>query len=111
MEVSEKLNRFDVHLVELDPTAGSEIRKTRPCLIVSPDEMNRHLRTVMIAPMTSVRRPYPTRVDCSFQKVQGQVALDQLRAVDRRRLVKRLGTIHPATQDKVLDVLREMFAR
>ena len=105
------LKRFDVYLVELDPTAGSEIRKTRPCLIISPDEMNRHLRTVIIAPMTSVRRPYPTRVDCTFKKVRGQVALDQLRAVDRQRLVKRLGSIHGVTQDRILDVLAEMFER
>ena len=102
--------RFEVHLVELDPTEGSEIRKTRPCLIVSPDEMNRHLRTVIIAPMTSARRPYPTRVDCTFQKVHGQVALDQLRAVDRTRLIKRLGTIHAATKDRVIDILGQMFA-
>lgn len=111
MEMSRPLKRFEVHLVDLDPTAGSEIRKTRPCLIVSPDEMNRHLRTVIVAPMTSVRRPYPTRVDCTFQKVKGQVVLDQIRAVDRTRLVKRLGTIHTATQDRVVAVLGEIFAR
>jgi len=109
--MSRPLKRFEVYLVDLDPTAGSEIRKTRPCLIVSPDEMNRHLRTVIVAPMTSVRRPYPTRVDCIFQKVRGQVALDQIRAVDRTRLGKRLGTMHAATQERVLAVLSEVFAR
>lgn len=109
--MSQSLNRFDVHLVQLDPTEGSEIQKTRPCLVVSPDEMNRHLRTVIIAPMTSIRRPFPTRVDCTFQKVRGQVALDQLRAVDRNRLVRRLGAIHTTTQNRILDVLGEMFAR
>lgn len=104
------INRFDVHLVELDPAQGSEIRKTRPCLVISPDEMNRHLRTVIVAPMTSVRRSYPSRVNCTFKKVRGQIVLDQIRTIDKTRLVKQLGTIHASTQDRVVSVLGEMFA-
>ena len=103
--------RFDVFLISLDPTLGSEIRKTRPCLVISPDDMNEHIRTVIVAPMTTKGRPYPTRVPCTFQGRRGQVVLDQIRTVDTTRLVKRLGTIPRATQDKVLDTLQEMFAR
>lgn len=103
--------RFDVFLISLDPTQGSEIRKTRPCLVISPDEMNEHIRTVIVAPMTTKGRPYPTRVPCTFQGKRGQVVLDQIRTVDKTRLVKRLGTISRAAQDKVLDTLQEMFAR
>jgi mRNA interferase MazF len=101
----------DVWLVSLDPTQGAEIQKTRPCLVVSPDESNRHLRTVIIAPMTTVERPYPTRVALTFQGKQGQVALDQLRAIDRQRLVRKLGRISPKTATAVSVVLVEMFTR
>jgi mRNA interferase MazF len=83
--------RDEIWLVSLDPTQGSEMRKTLPCLVISPDEMNRHLRTVLIAPMTTAQRPYPTRVSLTFQSKHGQVALDQIRAVDRQRLVRRIG--------------------
>lgn len=103
-------NRFDVFLISLNPTRGSEIRKTRPCLIISPDEMNDHIRTVIVAPMTTKGRPYPSRVSCAFQGKRGQVVLDQIRTVDKTRLVRRLGTISPSVQRKVLDVLQEMFA-
>jgi mRNA interferase MazF len=103
-------NRFDVFLISLDPTRGSEIRKTRPCLIISPDEMNDHIRTVIVAPMTIKGRPYPSRVSCAFQGKRGQVVLDQIRAVNKTRLVSRLGTISPSVQRKVLDALQEMFA-
>ncbi len=103
-------NRFDVFLVNLDPTVGSEIRKTRPCVVISPDEMNRHIATVIIAPMTTQGHPYPTRVACTFEGRQGQVALDQIRTVDRIRLVKRLGLLASAEQQEVLRVLAEMFA-
>ena len=106
MEVS----RFDVFLVNLDPTLGSEIQKTRPCLIVSPDEMNRHVRTVIVAPMSTRGRAYPTRVGCRFQRRSGQVVLDQIRTVDKRRLVRRLGKVDSKTATQVLDVLAEMFA-
>jgi mRNA interferase MazF len=103
--------RFDVFLVNLDPTMGSEIRKSRPCLIVSPDEMNRHIATVIVAPMTTKGRDYPTRVLCTFQGKSGQVVLDQLRTVDKLRLVKKLGRIDKETQEAVLSTLAEIFAR
>jgi mRNA interferase MazF len=106
-----EVNRFDVFLVALDPTKGHEIKKTRPCLIISPDEMNTHIGTVIIAPMTSKGRNYPTRIPCTFQKVQGQIVLDQLRTVDKARLVKRLGHISEAAQAKTLEKLAELFAR
>ena len=102
--------RFEVYLVSLDPVVGSEIRKTRPCLIISPDEMNAHIATVIVAPMTTKGRPYPTRVSCRFQRRQAQVVLDQIRTVDRSRLVKRLGVVDEATRGAVLSVLGEMFA-
>jgi len=103
--------RFDVWLVTLDPTVGSEIRKTRPGLIVSPDELNAHIATVIIAPMTTKGRDYPTRVPCSFQGKPGQVVLDQLRTVDKTRLVKRLGRLDVAACDNVLDTLVELFEK
>ncbi len=105
-----EINRFDVYLVNLDPTVGREIRKTRPCLVVSPDELNHNIRTVIMAPMTTKGRPYPTRVTCRFQGKQGQVVLDQLRTVDRARLVKRLGRLDKRTAVKLLGILQEMFA-
>lgn len=104
------IKRGEVHLVCLDPTLGSEINKTRPCLVVSPDELNQHLRTVIIAPMTTGGQAYPWRVRCRFQRRSGSVALDQLRTVDQNRLVKRLGEIAPETLVEVLQVLQEMFA-
>ena len=104
------INRSEVYLVGLDPTVGAEMQKTRPCLVVSPDEMNHYIRTVIIAPLTTRGRPYPTRVPCRFQNTEGQVVLDQLRAVDSTRLVKRLGTIDPATMETVLSTLQEMFS-
>src|SRR5271166_2235419 len=103
-------HRFDVFLITLDPTVGSEIRKTRPCLVVSPDEINHNLRTVIVAPMTTKGRTYPSRVPCRFQGKSGQVVLDQLRTVDRVRLVRKLGRLGGHTAVAVLDVLREMFA-
>ena len=102
--------RGEVHLVRLDPTLGREIRKTRPCLVVSPDELNQHLRTVIVAPMTTGGQEYPWRVGCRFQNRAGFVALDQLRTVDAERLVKRLGRLPVATTTAVLEVLQEMFA-
>jgi mRNA interferase MazF len=104
------VKRFEVYLVNLDPTIGSEIQKTRPCLVVSPDEMNRHIATVMVAPMTTKGRPYPTRVPIQFQGKDGQIVLDQLRTVDKVRLVKRLGEMDEETQRAVLDVLAEIFS-
>ena len=109
--VSRQPRLDEVWLVSLDPTRGSEIKKTRPCLIVSPDEMNQHLRTVIVAPMTTAHRPYPTRVGLTFQGKSGQVALDRIRAVDRDRLVQKLGAISPKTAQSVSAVLVEMFGR
>ena len=102
--------RGEVHLVRLDPTLGSEIRKTRPCLIVSPDELNLHLRTAVIAPMTTGGQAYPWRIPCRFQQRAGFVALDQLRTVDRDRLVRRLGRLSPAAFEAVIEGLQEMFS-
>lgn len=104
------INRFDVYLINLDPTIGSEIQKTRPCLVVSPDEINHHLRTVIIAPMTTKGRDYPSRVSCRFKGKDGRVVLDQIRAVDHSRLVKKVGRLPSNTCSNVLDVLQEMFA-
>lgn len=106
-----EVNRFDVFLVALDPTIGHEIKKTRPCTVVSPDEMNHHIGTVIIAPMTTKGREYPTRVPCTFQGVEGQIVLDQIRTCDKVRLVKRLGRLSPATADRLLNVLIEMFQK
>ena len=103
--------RDEVWLVTVDPTQGIEIQKTRPCLVISPDEMNQHLQTVIIAPMTTVTRPYPTRVSVRFQGKRGQVAVDQLRAVDRQRLVRKLGTVSASTARVVSATLLEMFNR
>lgn len=105
------VRRFDVWLVNLDPTIGHEIQKTRPALVISPDEMNFHIATIIIAPMTTKGRDYPTRVPCVFQGKSGQVVLDQLRTVDKARLVKRLGQVESKTADTVLEVLGELFAK
>ncbi len=110
MGVVGRVRQYQIHLVALDPTRGSELRKTRPCVVVSPDEMNRHIRTVIVAPMTAVTRAYPTRVPITFQGTQGQVALDQIRTVDKTRLVKRLGRVSPATAQAISGALVEMFA-
>jgi mRNA interferase MazF len=105
------VKRFDVFLVNLDPTLGSEIKKTRPCLVVSPDEMNRHINTVIVVPMTTKGKPYPTRVACRFEGKEGHIVLDQIRTVDKRRLTKRLGSISPSVQEHVLQVLAELFSK
>src|SRR5436190_13215360 len=99
------VKRFDVYLINLDSTLGSEIKQTRPCLIISPDEMNRYINTVIVAPMSTKGRAYPTRVTCKFQGKQGQVVLDQIRTVDKLGLVRRLGRIDVATQSGVLSIL------
>jgi mRNA interferase MazF len=104
------VSRFEVYLVRLDPTESREIRKTRPCLIISPDEMNRHIGTVIIAPMSTKGRAYPTRVAVRFHRKGGQIVLDQIRTVDKTRLVRRLGKIDEVTAQKVLAILGEMFA-
>lgn len=104
------ISRFDVHLVSLDPTQGHEIRKTRPCVIISPDEMNHHINTVIVAPMTTKGRDYPTRIPLTFQHKKGQILLDQIRTVNKARLSKRLGKLDKNTAARVLTVLHEMFA-
>ena len=102
--------RGDVVLVALDPTRGSEIRKTRPCVVVSPDELNRHLRTIIVAPMTTRGQVYPWRVACRFQQTDGFIALDQLRTVDRERVARKLGRLAPAALGATLALLQELFA-
>ncbi|MGH8769653.1 MAG: type II toxin-antitoxin system PemK/MazF family toxin [Burkholderiales bacterium] len=104
------VSRFDVYLINLDPTQGREIKKTRPCLVISPDEMNRYIGTVIVAPMTTKGRDYPSRVSVSFQRKLGQIVLDQMRTIDKTRIVRRLGKIDQAAQTRVLAVLAEMFA-
>jgi mRNA interferase MazF len=104
------VKRFDVYLINLDPTLGGEIRKTRPCVVISPDEMNRFIRTVIVAPMTTKGTSFPTRVACKFRGRHGQVVLDQIRTVDKSRLVKKLGTLESEIQEHVLAILGEMFA-
>jgi mRNA interferase MazF len=106
-----EVNRFEVFLVALDPTIGREIKKTRPCTVISPDEMNHHIGTVIIAPMTTKGRNYPTRVPCTFQGVEGQIVLDQIRTVDKARLVKKLGRLSKSASDRMIGVLGEMFQK
>lgn len=110
MRLEEHPARGDVYLISLDPTVGREIKKTRPCVIVSPDELNQHLSTFLVAPLTTGGYPYPFRIPCRFQKRDGHIVLDQLRTIDRRRLVKKLGRITSATMGKVLETLQYMFA-
>jgi|SRR5690349_6641568 len=102
--------RFEVYVVNLDPTVGHETKKLHPCVVVSPDEMNRHVKTVIVAPMTTKGQPYPTRVPCTFQGKRGQIVMDQIRALDRIRLIKRLGKLTGGQAADVLAVLGAMFA-
>ncbi len=104
------INRFEVYLVNLDPTIESEIQKTRPCLVVSPDELNRHLRTVIVAPKSTRGKSYPTRISSRFNGKDGQIVLDEIRTVDQSRLVKKLGRINTSTAARTLEVLQELFA-
>lgn len=104
------IKRFDVYVVNLDPTVGAEMQKTRPCVVISPDEMNRHISTVIVAPLTSKGRAYPTRIVCQFEGRPGLVVLDQLRTLDKARLVKRSGRLTSAEQKAILAALAEMFA-
>jgi mRNA interferase MazF len=103
------VNRFEIWLIRLDPTLGSEIKKTRPCVVVSPDEMNQHLLTAIVAPMTTKGRPSPFRLPCRFKGKSGRIVLDQLRTVDKVRFLKRLGQLDPKTGTAMLDLLQEMF--
>jgi mRNA interferase MazF len=111
MGVTGSARRGDVFLVALDPTVGREIQKTRPCAVLSPDELNEHLRTVLVAPMTTGGHPYPFRVSCRFRKKNGFVVLDQIRAVDSERLIRKLGRLSPAAMSASLVILQEMFSQ
>ncbi len=106
--VKQSIRRFDIWLVQLDPTQGSEIRKTRPCVVISPDEMS-SLKTAIVAPMTSKGFSFPSRIQCIFQRKRGFILLDQMRAVDKSRLTKKLGKISPEAQAKTINCLQEMF--
>lgn len=102
--------RFDIVLVSLDPSLGSEIQKTRPCLIISPDEMNKHIKTVIIAPMTSTQKDYPTRILITFEEITGNIVLDQIRTIDKSRILKTIGKLENVkAQQNVLDTLVDMF--
>lgn len=103
------INQYDIFLINLDPTVGHEIKKTRPCVVVSPDEMNKYIKTVIIAPMTTKGKTYPTRIKVQFQNKHGWIVLDQIRTVDKKRLVKRLGKLEKKTTLKVKETFREMF--
>jgi len=109
MVVAGDIRRGDVFLISLDPTRGDEIQKTRPCVIVSPDELNANLRTFIVAPLTTGGHPYPFRVPCKFQGRSGHIVLDQIRTVDRERLVRRLGKLSSSTLARALAILQEMF--
>ncbi len=104
------MKRFDVYLINLAPTIGKEIKKTRLCLVISPDETNDYISLVIVAPMTSRIRDYPTRVTCIFQGTKGQIVLDQIRTVEKTRLIKRLGVIDEKSQYEMMRILQEMFS-
>lgn len=104
------VKRFEVYLVNLDPTIGKEIKKTRPCVIISPDEMNNYISTVIIAPLTSVKRGYPSRVECKFKNKSGEIILEQLRSVDKSRLIKKQGFLNEEIQNQILNKLQEIFS-
>ena len=108
--MTEDVRRGDVFLVSLDPARGGEIQKTRPCVVVSPDELNAYLRTFIVAPLTTGGHPYPFRVPCRFGGRRGYVVLDRIRTVDRERLVRRLGKLSPSPLGRILAILQEMFA-
>lgn len=110
MVMADIVRRGDVFLVSLDPTRGGEIQKTRPCVVVSPDELNDHLRTFIVAPLTTGGHPYPFRIPCRFEGRAGYIVLDQIRTVDRERLVRKLGKLSPSTLRRTLAILHEMFA-
>lgn len=103
------VKRMEVWMVQLNPTVGSEIKKSRPCVIISPDEANRYLNTVTITPLTSAIRPYPSRVNCTFDQKKGQVAIDQIRSVDKERLKKKLGVMDKSTAEEIFNLLQEYF--
>lgn len=103
-------SRFEIFLINLDPTVGSGIKKSRPCVIISPDEMNKYLNTVIIAPMTTVRRNYPTRITCRFKSKTGEIVLEQIRTIEKSRLIRKLGTLNEDLQNEILSALQDMFS-
>lgn len=103
------INQYDIFLINLDPTVGSEIKKSRPCVIISPDEMNKYINTVIIAPMTTTSKPYPSRIVVNFKKKTGFIVIDQIRTVDKMRLIKKLGTLDKKSIRKVKDIIKEML--
>lgn len=103
------MRQYDIFIVDLDPTIGHELKKSRPCVLLSPDEMNQHISTVIIAPMTTKTHPYPTRVPLEFQGKSGWIVLDQIRTVDKSRLIKKIGELKPGTIKKVKAVIEEML--
>jgi len=105
------IKRFEIFFVQLDPTKGHEIKKTRPCIVISPDELNSALNTVIIAPLTSTIRPYPTRVLCTLEDKEGNIVLEQIRTIDKSRLRKKISTLNTEDSNKVLDVLSQMFSK
>ena len=109
MVMTDTVRRGDVFLISLDPTRGEEIRKARPCVVISPDELNEHLHTYIVAPLTTGSRQYPFRISCRFQGRAGHIVLDQIRTVDRERMVKKLGKLPSSTLTNVLAILQEMF--
>jgi mRNA interferase MazF len=105
-----EIYRFDILLVSLDPSQGSEIKKTRPCVVISPDEMNRHIKTLIVAPMTSTIRDYPTHIPVTFNGKEGRIVLSQIRTIDKTRVIKKLGAVNSETASLLLDTLRDMFS-
>ena len=104
------IKQFEIYFVDLDPTMGSEINKMRPCVIVSPNDINRVLNTVIVAPLTSTIRNYPTRINCTVEGKNGQVAIDQLRAIDKYRLKRKLASLDNRTSFEVLDTIQDLFS-
>jgi mRNA interferase MazF len=111
MVMAKAIRRGEIYMVDLDPTLGGEIKKARPCLIISPDELNAHLRTFIVAPLTTGSHSYPFRIPCGFAGRKGHIVLDQIRTVDRERLVRRLGKLSPSTLNRVFTVSQEMFSQ
>ncbi|MBU1121076.1 MAG: type II toxin-antitoxin system PemK/MazF family toxin [Candidatus Omnitrophica bacterium] len=103
------ITQYDIYLISLDPTVGREIKKSRPCVIISPDEMNTNIATIIIAPMTTRSHDYPTRVALKFQRKHGWVVLDQIRTVDKKRLIKRLGKVDEETSQQIKAIIKEML--
>lgn len=103
------MKQYDIYLISLDPTVGHELKKSRPCIVISPDEMNQHISTVIIAPMTTKSHPFPTRVPIEFKGKEGWIVLDQIRTVDKQRLVTKLGQLRPSLKKKVKAVIQEML--